>query len=85
MEFPLFPLNKRAEENSLHQQLNKVLEEATEALNAYLDKEDDVRIIEELLDTIHACEGALAKFDREQIGLMRVYVLVKNAARGDYL
>lgn len=79
-----FPQNKRAKENSLHQQLNKVLEEATEALTAYLDHEGDDRVLEELIDTRHAIDGALEKFTKEQVTSAYTFVLVKNANRGDY-
>lgn len=79
-----FPPNKRAQENSLQQQLNKIVEEATEALNAYLKDEGDDRICEELIDTYHAVEGALDKFTQQQVINAHTYVLVKNAQRGDY-
>ena len=79
-----FPTNKRAKESTLHEQLNKVLEEATESLNAYLDGEGDARICEELIDTYHAVEGALAKFPQSQVTNAYTYVLVKNSANGDY-
>lgn len=81
----LFPANNRANAATLHDQLRKTEDEAIEALNAQQNNEGNMRVIEELLDTIHAAEGALRKFPEWQVHVCVALVKIKNFGRGDYL
>lgn len=79
-----FPANGRAKACSLHEQLMRVTDEAAEAYVAEADGEGAERIIEELLDTIHAAEGALRKFKPQKVRDGYLQVVAKNNQRGDY-
>ena len=46
--------------------------------------EGDARVIEELWDVMHAAEGALRKFPIVKVAWGLMYVIWKNALRGDY-
>lgn len=70
--------------NALRVQVNKVREEAIEALEAILNGESDARIDEELLDCIHACETALRRRPASTIAAEAAGVVNKNVARGYY-
>ena len=70
--------------NALRAQVNKVLEEAREALEAVLDGESDARVDEELLDCVHACETALRRRPASTIAAESAGVVIKNDARGYY-
>lgn len=86
MEYrPIFPENMRAARLPLKAQVFKVIEEAEEVYRAIKDKESNARIIEETLDTIHACEGVLRKFRPQEIEEAIKLVYEKNKSRGDYL
>lgn len=70
--------------NALRVQINKVREEAIEALEAVLNGEPDARIDEELLDCIHACETALRRRKATTVAAEAAGVVNKNVARGYY-
>lgn len=78
-----FKPNKRAKEATIYQQMDKVVEEATEALSALHDMESDDRVSEELLDCIWACEGALRKIRKHIVEEAERRVVEKAEARGD--
>lgn len=78
-----FRKNRRAAEATMHQQLEKVVEEAHEAVISYNDMEGDARIAEELLDCIWACEGALRKLSKRAVDDACWIVDEKARKRGD--
>lgn len=78
-----FKANKRAKHATIHQQIEKVVEEAEEARSAYYDIEPDFRVAEELLDCIWACEGALRKLPKKSVEDAFEIVLEKAKKRGD--
>lgn len=82
---PIFPENLRAAPLSMNVQSKKIVEEAEEVLQAIECGESEERIIEETLDTIHACEGLLRHFSAEEIKAGVEFVYTKNKKRGDYL
>lgn len=81
----IFPENLRAVTLNDLAQANKVLEEANEVYKAVLTAEGRKRVLEEVLDTIHACEGILRRYTQEEIQAMVIEVYEKNKKRGDYL
>lgn len=82
---PIFPENLRAAPLSMNVQAKKIIEEAKEVYQAIECGENNGRIIEETLDTIHACEGLLRHFQAEEIKAGVEFVYKKNKSRGDYL
>lgn len=80
----LFPVNRKAEANSVLDQALKVREEGNETFSAALNNEGDSRIIEEALDTMQAVEGLLRKFPERKVALVRAKVVLKCKKRGDY-
>ena len=79
-----FPSNRRAEELSLTDQVCYIEGELKEVKQAILLCESKHRIIEELWDTVHAAESALRKFPLADVARGFIFVLRKNAKRGDY-
>ena len=79
-----FPANSRAEKATLAEQMDYVIDEVREAVDALVYESDNIRIIEELWDTIHAAEGALRKFKPQQVRDGYLLVMAKNNGRGDY-
>jgi hypothetical protein len=71
---------------SLADQINKIHSELTEVINAYMDKEGEERIAEEIADVQQACETALAilGLTDEQRHEIRRKVIMKNKLRGYY-
>lgn len=67
-------------------QIDRVCDEAREADNAKFYGEEDERVAEELMDTIHAAETALRMMEADGIDLEAVkrYVIAKNDERGYY-
>lgn len=79
-----FPENQRAADACLCYQVDYVLNEAYEAVNAYVLDEGDERVIEELWDTIQAAEGALRKFAYPAVVAGYYAVIERCEERGDY-
>jgi hypothetical protein len=71
---------------SLADQINKIHSELTEVISAYMDKEGEERIAEEIADVQQACETALAilGLTDEQRNEIRRKVIMKNKLRGYY-
>jgi flagellar biosynthesis/type III secretory pathway protein FliH len=71
---------------SLADQINKIHSELTEVISAYMDKEGEERIAEEIADVQQACETALAilGLTDEQRHEIRRKVIMKNKLRGYY-
>lgn len=69
------------------QQLNKVVEECDEVIQAWNDGEGDERVAEELVDVQMACETMLAMlgYTEEQRKKIRLDVINKNSRRGYYM
>lgn len=79
-----FPPNRKARAASLREQSCKAMEEADEIRRAIEDGESDSRILEEVWDCIHACEGILRKFDEDAVLSALVSTISKCERRGDY-
>ena len=79
-----FPPNDRAKSTCLTDQVCYIEGELGEVKQAILLMEGDSRVIEELWDVIHAAEGALRKFPIVKVAWGLMYVIWKNALRGDY-
>lgn len=62
----------------------KVFEEATELVDALNRDEGDDRVLEECLDTVHACETLLRSWPAEKVREARDKVVKKNRARSYY-
>ena len=77
-----FPANSRAEASILAVQILHAKDEINEVIEATMESPE--RIIEELWDTIQACEGALRKFKTQQVRDGYYLVMGKNNERGDY-
>jgi flagellar biosynthesis/type III secretory pathway protein FliH len=71
---------------SLADQINTLHSELTEVIIAYMDKEGEERIAEEIADVQQACETALAilGLTDEQRHEIRRKVIMKNKLRGYY-
>lgn len=65
-------------------QASKVFDEALELLGAVAGYEGDDRVLEECLDTVHACETLLRSWPTEKVKEARDKVVEKNRARGYY-
>ncbi|ADQ04388.1 hypothetical protein Calow_0820 [Caldicellulosiruptor owensensis OL] len=67
---------------SLIQQLNKIVEEASEAIKA----RDDIERDYEIMDLLHACETYLRIRESQGVDLERIksFVISKNKQRGYY-
>lgn len=65
---------------SLIQQLNKIVEEASEAIKARIERDY------EIMDLLHACETYLRMREEQGIDLKKIkdYVIKKNKERGYY-
>jgi hypothetical protein len=83
-KFYRFPANGKAKEATLEQQARKVCEEAGEVLFAVRRAEGVDHLLEETLDTIHACEGILRRYPMRRVLVAHARVLVKCMLRGDY-
>lgn len=79
-----FPANSRAKKTSLAEQIDYAGGEVTEAIDALVYEGSNMRVIEELWDTIHAAEGALRKFKPQQVHDGYLMVMAKNNERGDF-
>ena len=79
-----FPENQRAAGACVCDQIDYVLNEAYEAVNAYVLDEGDERIIEELWDVVQTAEGALRKFAYSDVVAGYYAVIEKCEERGDY-
>lgn len=66
------------------EQVAKIREESAELALAYFDSECDSRLIEECLDTIHACETLLRRYPVECVKAASDAVVEKNRKRGYY-
>lgn len=62
----------------------KVFEEATELVDAFNKGEGEERVLEECLDTVHACETLLRSWPTGKVKEARDRVVAKNRARGYY-
>ena len=71
--------------NDIVEEVNQTWDEAEEAVVAFEEGESYERVVEELMDTIHAAESALRLFANE-VDLDKAYagVIEKNRARGYY-
>jgi NTP pyrophosphatase (non-canonical NTP hydrolase) len=69
------------------QQLQKIVEECDEVIQAWNDGEGDERVAEELVDVQMACETMLAMlgYTEEQRKKIRLDVIDKNSRRGYYM
>lgn len=65
-------------------QVRKVCAEADELAAAVIFNEPDWRVLEELMDTYHACETLMRAWSAEEVFEMRNAVVAKNDARGYY-
>lgn len=67
---------------SLIQQLNKIIEEASEAIKA----RDEIERDYEIMDLLHACETYLRMRESQGIDLEKIksFVISKNKQRGYY-
>lgn len=80
-----FPRCTKAECAPCSTQVVKVLEEVYELVEVQNnDPFDDLRILEETWDVIHAAEGVLRKYQVELVEHMRESVEQKNRERGYY-
>lgn len=79
-----FPTHKDAWKLTLQQAMAKVSEESHELMFAVLDGEGDDRVVEEALDTIHACETLLRRYPAECVAAAMDAVVEKNRARSYY-
>lgn len=80
-----FPKCTKAATNTASTQIVKILEEVHElAETQNNDPLDDVRIIEETWDVIHAAEGVLRKYPPALVEFVRDSVEHKNRERGYY-
>ena len=80
-----FPKCSKASHNPESTQIVKVLEEVYELAEAHNeDCFDSWSILEETWDVIHAAEGVLRKYTKEQVEAAREAVEVKNRNRGYY-
>lgn len=79
-----FPAHVDAGKKTLQQAMRKVSEESHELTFAVLDGEGEERVMEECLDTIHACETLLRRWPAERVKAARDAVVEKNRARSYY-
>lgn len=79
----MFPKNKKAAESTIFQQVEKVVEETNEVLEA-VGEMDDWNILCETYDCINACEGILRKYPKELRQKAHDAVRDKCRKRGDY-
>ena len=80
-----FPKCTKAATNTASTQIVKILEEVHELAEVQNnDPFDDVRIIEETWDVIHAAEGVLQKYQPALVEVIRDHVEHKNRERGYY-
>lgn len=80
----LFQATHQSAANTIRQQMRKVCEEATELREAVETAAIDIDIIDEALDTIHACEGLLRKYPADLVDSRIIEVRLKNKRRGYY-
>ena len=75
-------------DTTIYAQLGKVFGEVVEVIKAYDEGKGDDRIVEELMDVIHAAETALRIFeeydDDIDLDFEKRYVVLKNDKRGYY-
>lgn len=65
-------------------QARKISEEVAELADAIRLGEGDERVLEECLDTYHACETLMRAWDPKEVSAARDAVVAKNEARGYY-
>lgn len=79
-----FPKHADAGRETLQQAMSKVSEESHELMFAVLDGEGEDSVIEEALDTMHACETLLRRYPAKRVKAARDAVIEKNRKRGYY-
>lgn len=80
----MFPKNRKAAENTIFQQAEKVVEEANEVKEAVAEM-DDWAILTETFDCINAREGILRRYPNKELRQKaHDYVRDKCKNRGDY-
>lgn len=84
-----FPEHRHAAEirdgMDLFGQAVRIRDEADELITAIANGEGTGRVLEECLDTVHACETLLRAWSAEEVFEARNAVVAKNDARGYYL
>lgn len=65
-------------------QVKKIATEAQEVSNAFHGNEGQARVIEEVLDVLHACETYLRNQSQHLVNDIRNEVVEKNQKRGYY-
>ena len=79
-----FPAHKDVGRLGTRTQALKVRGEACELLGAVEHREGTDRVLEEALDTMHACETLLRSYPVKRVKKARDAVVAKNAARSYY-
>lgn len=79
-----FPAHKDAGRLSTKTQALKIRGEACELLGAVEHQEGTDRVLEEALDTMHACETLLRSYPVTRVKKARDAVISKNTARFYY-
>ena len=65
-------------------QIAKIVEEASEVVDAPTPNGYLMFYAEDLMDVIHACETALREFDQSRLDYVKELVIEKNEDRGYY-
>lgn len=78
-----FPSNRRAEEGSRVDQLEKIEEESGEVFEAFYAS-NEIMQVAELFDLICAAENMLRKYDEELVCEEYKHCLNKGTQRGDW-
>lgn len=79
-----FPAHKDAGRLNTKTQALKIRGEACELLGAVEHHEGTDRVLEECLDTYHACETLLRSYPVTRVKAARDAVILKNSARSYY-